>query len=192
MQIDALFYGADHNRNVNAMNRSNNTESMTYQQKAELSGAISESQQMKNMLGVSETVNQVEEDQQNRSYDKLRDGRQECETCKKRKYQDGSDEMDVSFKTAQHVSPENAGAAVRAHEQMHVSNAYEKAEKGNGRVLRASVSIETAICPECGRVYVAGGKTRTAIAYQKDNPYQKNADAIADMLDQGVGLDRTS
>ena len=28
----------------------------------------------------------------------------ECETCRNRKYQDGSDEM-VSFKSAQHVSP---------------------------------------------------------------------------------------
>ena len=39
----------------------------------------------------------------------------ECETCKNRKYQDGSDE-NVSFKTAQHVSPSASGAAVRSHE----------------------------------------------------------------------------
>ncbi len=46
----------------------------------------------------------------------------ECETCKNRKYQDGSDEM-VSFKSAAHISPAASGTRVRAHEQEHVSNA---------------------------------------------------------------------
>ena len=49
----------------------------------------------------------------------------ECETCSNRKYQDGSDEM-VSFKSAAHISPEASATKVRAHEQEHVSNAYEK------------------------------------------------------------------
>ena len=40
----------------------------------------------------------------------------ECETCASRKYKDGSDE-NVSFKTAQHISPESAASRVRAHEQ---------------------------------------------------------------------------
>ena len=105
----------------------------------------------------------------------------ECETCKNRKYQDGSDEM-VSFKSAQHVSPERAASAVRAHEQEHVSNAYKKAAKDDGKVVSASVSIHTAICPECGRSYVSGGTTRTQIKYyNEENPYQqdlKNADRI--------------
>ena len=50
----------------------------------------------------------------------------ECQTCKNRKYQDGSNEM-VSFKSAAHISPGQAPTAVRAHEQEHVSNAYKKA-----------------------------------------------------------------
>ena len=50
----------------------------------------------------------------------------ECETCKNRKYQDGSDEM-VSFKSATHISPQSAASAVRSHEQEHVANAYKKA-----------------------------------------------------------------
>ena len=37
----------------------------------------------------------------------------ECQTCKNRKYQDGSNEM-VSFKSAAHISPNAAGTAVRA------------------------------------------------------------------------------
>ena len=97
----------------------------------------------------------------------------ECETCKNRKYQDGSDEM-VSFKAAAHVSPEAAGAAVRSHEQEHVSNAYKKAAQGNGKVLQANVQIHTSVCPECGRSYVSGGTTSTQIKYyNEDNPYQK-------------------
>ena len=98
----------------------------------------------------------------------------ECETCKERKYQDGSDEM-VSFKAAAHVSPNAAASAVRSHEQEHVANAYKKAEQGNGKVLQASVAIKTAICPECGRSYVSGGTTTTQIKYgDESNPYQQN------------------
>lgn len=98
----------------------------------------------------------------------------ECETCKNRKYQDGSNEM-VSFKSAQHVSPNAAASAVRAHEQEHVSNAYKKAATDNGKVIQASVTIKTAVCPECGRSYVAGGETNTQIKYyNEDNPYQQD------------------
>ena len=98
----------------------------------------------------------------------------ECQTCKNRKYKDGSDEM-VSFKSATHISPEMAGAAVRSHEQEHVSNAYKKAANDNGKVLQAAVTIKTAICPECGRSYVAGGVTNTQIKYYNEsNPYQKD------------------
>ena len=95
---------------------------------------------------------------------------EDCETCKRRKYQDGSDEM-VSFKSAAHIS---SASAVRAHEQEHVTNAYTKAAQNNGKVLSANVTLKTAICPECGRSYVAGGLTTTQIKYNnEENPYQK-------------------
>lgn len=98
----------------------------------------------------------------------------ECETCKNRKYQDGSDEM-VSFKSAAHISPSASASRVRAHEQEHVNNAYTKAAQNNGKVLSASVALKSAICPECGRSYVAGGTTTTQIKYQDEsNPYTKN------------------
>ena len=100
---------------------------------------------------------------------------EECETCKHRKYQDGSNEANVSFKSAAHVSPQAAGSAVRAHENMHVQNAYHKAAKGDGQVLSATVSIHTSICPECGRNYVSGGTTNTMIKYPNEtNPYQQS------------------
>lgn len=114
----------------------------------------------------------------------------ECQTCKERKYQDGSDE-NVSFKSAQHISPEAAGARVRAHEQEHVSNAYKKASEGNGKVINASVSIHTAICPECGRTYVSGGTTNTTIKYNNEkNPYTQNkkANDALGLLGQSVDL----
>lgn len=113
-------------------------------------------------------------EQQRSSISTERKSPNECETCKNRKYQDGSDEM-VSFKSPAHISPQAAGSAVRAHEQEHVANAYKKANEGNGKVIQASVQIHTAICPECGRSYVAGGTTSTQIKYyNEDNPYQQD------------------
>ena len=107
----------------------------------------------------------------------------ECETCKNRKYQDGSDEM-VSFKSAQHIAPQAAAARVRGHEAEHVSNAYKDAAMNNGKVLQASVALRTAVCPECGRTYVSGGETTTKIQYSnEDNPYTK---ARKDLHRQGL------
>jgi len=101
----------------------------------------------------------------------------ECETCKNRKYQDGSDEM-VSFKAAAHISPESSASVVRSHEQEHVSNAYKKAAQNNGKVLQANVALKTAVCPECGRSYIAGGTTTTQIKYyNEENPYQQDLKA---------------
>ncbi len=113
----------------------------------------------------------------------------ECETCKNRKYQDGSDEM-VSFKSAQHISPQAAASRVRGHEAEHVSNAYKDAAMNNGKVLQASVSIKTAVCPECGRTYVSGGTTATMIKYQnEDNPYQKARKAMDKQGLAGANVD---
>ena len=90
----------------------------------------------------------------------------------------------VSFKTAQHISPQAAASRVRGHEAEHVSNAYKDAAMNNGKVLQASVSIRTAVCPECGRTYVAGGETCTKIAYSnEENPYVQ---ARKDLNRQGL------
>lgn len=103
---------------------------------------------------------------------------EECQTCKERKYQDGSNEGNVSFKAASHISPQAAPSLVRAHESEHVKNAYAKAEQKNGKVINASVSLHTSICPECGRTYVSGGTTNTTIKYtNEENPYQKDLKA---------------
>ena len=113
----------------------------------------------------------------------------ECETCANRKYQDGSDEM-VSFKSAAHISPESSASRVRAHEQEHVANAYNKAEQKNGQVVSANVSLHTSICPECGRSYVSGGTTRTQIQYKnEENPYQQNKKDSDSMSLRGMNID---
>lgn len=97
----------------------------------------------------------------------------ECQTCKERKYQDGSDE-NVSFKSPSHIDPSAAASRVRSHEQEHVSNAHKKAAQNNGKVVSCNVSIHTSVCPECGRTYVSGGTTATQIKYyNEENPYQK-------------------
>ncbi len=117
-----------------------------------------------------------------------RTGRAECQTCKSRKYKDGSDEM-VSFKSATHLSPQAAGSAVMAHEQEHVSNAYKKASLNGGKVLQASVQLHMGVCPECGRSYVAGGTTSTKIKYNEDNPYEKNAKSLQAEAFKGNNVD---
>lgn len=118
----------------------------------------------------------------------IRSGQLECEACKSRKYQDGSNEM-VSFKAPAHISPEAAGAAVRAHEQEHVANAYSKAAQAeDAKVVNASVSIQTSICPECGRTYVSGGETTTQIKYNKDG-YAQNAKKADETILPGQNVD---
>lgn len=115
---------------------------------------------------------------------------EDCQTCRERKYQDGSNESDVSFKAPGHISPEASAATVMAHEQQHVSNAYEKAAQKQGQVVSCSVSLRTAVCPECGTVYVAGGKTNTSIAYpDESNPYQKNQKAQDAIRLRGANID---
>lgn len=95
----------------------------------------------------------------------------ECKTCKNRKYQDGSNDPGVSFKTPTKLSPESAVTAVRSHENEHVSHAKAQALREDRKIVSQSVSYSTAICPECGRSYVSGGTTRTVF---KDNTEEQS------------------
>ena len=92
-----------------------------------------------------------------------------CETCEKRKYQDGSDDPGVSFKTPTSVAPEQAAAAVRGHEMEHVVREQAKAQQEDRKVVSQTVTLHTDICPECGKAYISGGTTRTVT---KANPEQ--------------------
>jgi hypothetical protein len=106
----------------------------------------------------------------------------ECTTCQNRRYVDGSNDPGVSFKTPEHVSPEGSGAAVRAHEQEHVSREGAKAQAEGRKVVAQSVQIFTDVCPECGRSYVSGGKTTTTT--KADN---KNKDFFMDSMRKFFG-----
>ena len=93
-----------------------------------------------------------------------------CETCEKRKYQDGSDDMGVSFQTPTRVAPEQAASAVRGHENEHVVREQAKAKREDRRVVSQSVTLHTDICPECGKTYISGGTTRTVTAANPEEP----------------------
>lgn len=112
-----------------------------------------------------------------------------CETCEKRKYVDGSNENDVSFKTPGVIRPEESFAKVSAHEREHVSNAIEKTSKPNAKLISASVSYHMGVCPECGRTYVAGGTTATQIKYTETNPYEKNRKKFEVGIYSGANFD---
>lgn len=97
--------------------------------------------------------------------DKVKKG--ECQTCAKRKYVDGSNEFNVSFKAPGHISPEDSAAKVMAHEQQHVANAIAEGSKPNKELISATVSLHTSVCPECGRTYVSGGNHPYCHSYNK-------------------------
>ncbi|MCL2165491.1 MAG: hypothetical protein FWH55_14150 [Oscillospiraceae bacterium] len=91
-------------------------------------------------------------------------GSGECQTCANRRYVDSSDDPSVSFQTPTRLSPREAVSAVPAHEAEHVKNEQAKADSNERVVVSQSVSIQTSICPECGKSYVSGGETRTVTA----------------------------
>ncbi|MDR0943160.1 MAG: hypothetical protein LBM41_01355 [Ruminococcus sp.] len=98
----------------------------------------------------------------------------ECRTCANRKYVDGSSDSGVSFQTPTQIDPQAAQSAVRAHENEHVTRNAAKAER-EGMEARSTVAIHMAICPECGRSYVAGGTTTTTYTSKgEENEEQQN------------------
>ena len=98
----------------------------------------------------------------------------QCQTCKERKYQDGSNDPGVSFKTPTNIAPEQAAAAVRGHEQEHVVREQAKAQRENREIVSQSVTYHTAICPECGKVYISGGTTRTSSRAIEEQPTRES------------------
>ena len=98
------------------------------------------------------------------------DGNEKCETCERRKYKDISNDPGVTFKTPTNVSPGASAAAVATHENQHVQHEQGKAMREGKEIVSQSVQLHTAICPECGRVYVSGGKTTTVTRNKSHSP----------------------
>ena len=101
-----------------------------------------------------------EDDSLNGAQDEAEDGR--CKTCEERKYQDGSNDAGVSFKTPTKIDPSQVASAVRGHEMEHVYREQAKAQREGRKVVSQTVTLHNAICPECGKVYISGGTTRTS------------------------------
>ena len=113
----------------------------------------------------------------------------ECQTCKNRKYVDGSNEGNVSFKAPGHISPEASAATVKSHEMEHVSNAVKEGNKANKELILATVSLQVSVCPECGKSYVSGGTTKTTMATYSDNPYDRARKVIEGSFFAGQNVD---
>ena len=115
----------------------------------------------------------------------------ECQTCKNRKYQDASDEM-VSFKTPGKISPGESYAKVMAHEKEHVANAIAEGNKADKELMSVTVSLKTAICPECGRAYIEGGTTRTVMKTYGDDPFSQNQKSFEQEAIKGNFVDEVA
>lgn len=113
----------------------------------------------------------------------------QCQACSERKYVDGSNEGNVSFKSPGHISPEASKAVVSAHEQEHVSNARAEGTKENATLVSASVTLKAAICPECGTSYISGGTTTTQVKYEESNPYNQARKTIEGSFLKGQNVD---
>lgn len=85
----------------------------------------------------------------------------QCEKCRSRRYQDGSNDSRVSFQMPTVMDPVKARTKVMSHEMEHVRSEQHKAKQENKVVVSQSVRIMNDRCEECGRNYVKGGFTRT-------------------------------
>lgn len=85
----------------------------------------------------------------------------QCEKCRARRYQDGSNDSRVSFQMPTVMDPVRAKTKVMSHEMEHVRSEQHKAKRENKVVVSQSVRIMTDRCEECGTSYVKGGFTRT-------------------------------
>lgn len=137
-----------------------NTQSMQPQQNNNITPA-EQAQYNKNFDTLELGNTSQKEDEKNPSVEK-------CRTCQNRKYQDGSNDPSVSFKTPTTLSPDRAAAAVRNHEMEHVFHEQANAKREDREVVSQSVIYKTDICPECHRVYVSGGETRTVTRAKQD------------------------
>lgn len=139
--------------------------------------------------GVTQTEEAGKIEKENAAKDSKKVKSSECMTCKNRKYVDGSDEGNVSFKAPGHISPGSSAAMVSAHEQQHVANARREGSKENAQLMSATVRLKLAVCPECGTSYVAGGLTQTTIKYSESSPYEQNRKSIEGDALRGNNVD---
>ena len=105
----------------------------------------------------------------------------ECKTCESRRYVDQSDDPSVSFQTPTHISPGASASMVMAHEREHVANEQARADREGNTVVSQTVTLQTAVCPECKRSYVSGGTTRTITMNEGGNNQSENSQGHSDL-----------
>ena len=93
----------------------------------------------------------------------------ECSSCSSRRYVDKSNDSSVSYQTPTKLSPGTAALAVGAHEREHVVNERAKASREDRQIVNQTVMIKYAICPECHKMYAAGGVTKTQSVKKNDD-----------------------
>ena len=91
---------------------------------------------------------------------KIRNGEIDCPTCAARQYVDESKDGSVSFQAPRSLSSATAATAVMSHELEHVAESRRE-QRESGDIVKTSVSLESAICPMCGKSYISGGATVT-------------------------------
>ena len=85
----------------------------------------------------------------------------QCEKCRSRRYQDGSNDSRVSFQMPTVMDPVKARTQVMSHEMEHVRSEQHKAKEENKVIISQTVRIMHDRCEECGTSYVKGGFTKT-------------------------------
>ena len=91
---------------------------------------------------------------------KIRNGEIDCPTCSARQYVDESNDGGVSFQAPRGLSSSTAASAVMNHEWEHVAES-KREQQESGVATKTTVSLERAVCPMCGKSYIAGGTTVT-------------------------------
>lgn len=105
-----------------------------------------------------------------------------CQTCQTRQYKDGSDDAGVSFQSSTHVPSATAAISVASHEGEHVSRNSDKAQKEGRMVIQKTVTFQMAFCPECHKMYVAGGTTSMTTAAASDSSANANVMSAKDLF----------
>jgi len=78
-----------------------------------------------------------------------------------------------------------AASAVLAHEKEHVSNNAAQAER-EGMKAHSVVTIHSAMCPECGKMYVSGGTTTTTYSSKQPAPGLSEKSAKGSIVDISI------
>jgi len=92
-----------------------------------------------------------------------------CSACENRYYQDNSSDGGVSMQQPTKIHPNEAASAVMGHEREHQAREARSATESGKDVVSNTVRLFTSVCPECGRVYVSGGETRTTVRENNDD-----------------------